>query len=74
MIGGAFRISVTCQVAFDMATEDMGDGTIRQKINYASGALLVGCCILEGSNIGSSRSNAGVSGGVAGRALRTGST
>jgi len=47
MIGGAFGIGVACQVAFDMATEDMGDRTTRQKINYASGAPLVGRCILE---------------------------
>src|SRR5436309_15729567 len=47
MIGGAFGIGVACQVAFDMATEDMGDRMIRQKINYASGTPMVGPCILE---------------------------
>ena len=50
MIGGAFGICVAGQVALDMATEDMGNGTIRQKINYASCAPLVGCCILEGQS------------------------
>ena len=50
MIGGAFGIGVAGQVAFDMATEDMGDRTIRQKINYASGALLIDCFILEGQS------------------------
>ncbi len=50
MIGSAFGIGVAGQVAFDMATEDMGDRTMRQNINYASGALLIGCGILEGQS------------------------
>jgi hypothetical protein len=50
MIGDAFDISVACQVAFDMATEDMGNRTVRQKINHASGASLVRRCILEGQS------------------------
>jgi len=50
MIGGAFSIGVAGQVTFDMATKDMGDRVIRQKINEASGALLIGCCILEGQS------------------------
>jgi len=50
MIGGAFSVGVACLVAFDMATKDMGEGTIRQKINDASGALLIGGCIPEGQS------------------------
>ena len=48
MRGAVFGIGAACQVAFDMATEDMGNRTIRQKINYASCAPLGGRCILEG--------------------------
>ena len=47
MICGSFCIGVACRVAFDVPTEDMGDRTIRQKINYASGAPLVGRRVLE---------------------------
>ncbi len=50
MIGGAFGIGVACQVAFDMATEDVGDRTIRYKINHASSAPLICPCILEGQS------------------------
>ena len=55
MIGDAFGVGVACQVAFDMATEDMRDRTVRQRMNYASGAS-DRCCILEGSRPGIRRS------------------